>query len=114
MPSTSMDQSVFLSAQVRSQYVFVCTFNTTNHHLHCYLVSYQILMQICVLKSNIMLVVTLQMVPLFSLFFFLSVVNFVVDGSSCVSVCPLDKMEVEREGHRQCELCSGFCPKGSH
>ncbi|XP_072223458.1 receptor tyrosine-protein kinase erbB-3b [Leuresthes tenuis] len=37
--------------------------------------------------------------------------NFVVDGSSCVSVCPLDKMEVEREGHRQCELCSGFCPK---
>ncbi|KAM9752979.1 receptor tyrosine-protein kinase erbB-3b [Menidia menidia] len=37
--------------------------------------------------------------------------NFVVDGSSCVSVCPQDKMEVEREGHRQCELCSGFCPK---
>ncbi|KAM6925620.1 receptor tyrosine-protein kinase erbB-3b [Xenentodon cancila] len=37
--------------------------------------------------------------------------NFVVDGSSCVSVCPPDKMEVEKEGQRQCELCSGFCPK---
>ncbi|XP_008279468.1 receptor tyrosine-protein kinase erbB-3-like [Stegastes partitus] len=37
--------------------------------------------------------------------------HFVVDGSSCVSVCPLDKMEVEREGQRQCELCSGLCPK---
>ncbi|XP_029012955.1 receptor tyrosine-protein kinase erbB-3b isoform X2 [Betta splendens] len=37
--------------------------------------------------------------------------HFVVDGSSCVSVCPPGKMEVEREGHRQCELCSGLCPK---
>ncbi|KAA8591061.1 hypothetical protein FQN60_002004 [Etheostoma spectabile] len=37
--------------------------------------------------------------------------HFVVDGSSCVSVCPSDKMEVEREGQRQCELCSGLCPK---
>uniref|UniRef100_A0A8C6M932 receptor protein-tyrosine kinase n=1 Tax=Nothobranchius furzeri TaxID=105023 RepID=A0A8C6M932_NOTFU len=37
--------------------------------------------------------------------------HFVVDGSSCVSACPLDKMEVEKEGQRQCELCSGFCPK---
>lgn len=37
--------------------------------------------------------------------------HFVVDGSSCVSACPPDKMEVEREGQRQCELCSGLCPK---
>ncbi|MED6247182.1 hypothetical protein ATANTOWER_032537 [Ataeniobius toweri] len=37
--------------------------------------------------------------------------HFVVDGSSCVSVCPPDKMEVERKGQRHCELCSGFCPK---
>ncbi|XP_029973898.1 receptor tyrosine-protein kinase erbB-3b [Salarias fasciatus] len=37
--------------------------------------------------------------------------HFVVDGSSCVSACPLDKMEVEREGQRQCEPCSGLCPK---
>uniref|UniRef100_A0A1A7X1Q7 Receptor protein-tyrosine kinase n=1 Tax=Iconisemion striatum TaxID=60296 RepID=A0A1A7X1Q7_9TELE len=37
--------------------------------------------------------------------------HFVVDGSSCVSACPLDKMEVEKGGQRQCELCSGFCPK---
>ncbi|XP_074537587.1 receptor tyrosine-protein kinase erbB-3b isoform X2 [Halichoeres trimaculatus] len=37
--------------------------------------------------------------------------HFVVDGSSCVSVCPPDKMEVEREGQKQCELCSGLCPK---
>ncbi|XP_033826025.1 receptor tyrosine-protein kinase erbB-3b [Periophthalmus magnuspinnatus] len=37
--------------------------------------------------------------------------HFVVDGSSCVSVCPPDKMEVERGGQRQCELCSGLCPK---
>ncbi|XP_041656341.1 receptor tyrosine-protein kinase erbB-3b isoform X2 [Cheilinus undulatus] len=39
--------------------------------------------------------------------------HFVVDGSSCVSACPPDKMEVEREGQRQCELCSGLCPKGT-
>uniref|UniRef100_A0A8C6MA02 receptor protein-tyrosine kinase n=1 Tax=Nothobranchius furzeri TaxID=105023 RepID=A0A8C6MA02_NOTFU len=32
-------------------------------------------------------------------------------SDSCVSACPLDKMEVEKEGQRQCELCSGFCPK---
>ncbi|KAM7404725.1 hypothetical protein PAMP_012047 [Pampus punctatissimus] len=37
--------------------------------------------------------------------------HFVVDDSSCVSACPPDKMEVEREGQRQCELCSGLCPK---
>ncbi|XP_077428883.1 receptor tyrosine-protein kinase erbB-3b isoform X2 [Vanacampus margaritifer] len=37
--------------------------------------------------------------------------HFVVDGSSCVRVCPPDKMEVEREGHRRCEPCSGLCPK---
>ncbi|XP_007556641.1 receptor tyrosine-protein kinase erbB-3b isoform X1 [Poecilia formosa] len=37
--------------------------------------------------------------------------HFVVDGSSCVSVCPPDKTEMERDGQRQCELCSGFCPK---
>uniref|UniRef100_A0A8C4F3C9 Receptor protein-tyrosine kinase n=1 Tax=Dicentrarchus labrax TaxID=13489 RepID=A0A8C4F3C9_DICLA len=37
--------------------------------------------------------------------------NFVVDGSSCVSACPPDKMEVEREDQRQCEHCSGLCPK---
>ncbi|XP_056897362.1 receptor tyrosine-protein kinase erbB-3b isoform X2 [Takifugu flavidus] len=37
--------------------------------------------------------------------------HFVVDGSSCVSVCPPDKMEVERGSQRQCELCSGLCPK---
>ncbi|KAK5863570.1 hypothetical protein PBY51_000593 [Eleginops maclovinus] len=37
--------------------------------------------------------------------------HFVVDDSSCVSVCPPGKMEVEREGQKQCELCSGLCPK---
>ncbi|XP_030207749.1 receptor tyrosine-protein kinase erbB-3 isoform X3 [Gadus morhua] len=37
--------------------------------------------------------------------------HFVVDDSSCVSGCPPDKTEVEREGHRQCEACSGLCPK---
>nr|XP_057941292.1 receptor tyrosine-protein kinase erbB-3-like [Doryrhamphus excisus] len=37
--------------------------------------------------------------------------HFVVDGSSCVSVCPPDKMEVEKEGQRRCEPCSGLCPK---
>uniref|UniRef100_A0A3P8VDG6 Receptor protein-tyrosine kinase n=1 Tax=Cynoglossus semilaevis TaxID=244447 RepID=A0A3P8VDG6_CYNSE len=37
--------------------------------------------------------------------------HFVVDGSSCVSACPQDKTEVVREGQRQCELCSGLCPK---
>uniref|UniRef100_A0A3P9INS5 Receptor protein-tyrosine kinase n=1 Tax=Oryzias latipes TaxID=8090 RepID=A0A3P9INS5_ORYLA len=37
--------------------------------------------------------------------------HFVVDGSSCVRVCPPDKMEVDRDGQKQCEPCSGFCPK---
>ncbi|KAM6928711.1 receptor tyrosine-protein kinase erbB-3b isoform 2-T2 [Lycodopsis pacificus] len=37
--------------------------------------------------------------------------HFLVDDSSCVSVCPPDKMEVERDGQKQCELCSGLCPK---
>uniref|UniRef100_A0A3B4AP98 receptor protein-tyrosine kinase n=1 Tax=Periophthalmus magnuspinnatus TaxID=409849 RepID=A0A3B4AP98_9GOBI len=35
-------------------------------------------------------------------------------SNSCVSVCPPDKMEVERGGQRQCELCSGLCPKGQN
>uniref|UniRef100_A0A3P9KDW4 receptor protein-tyrosine kinase n=1 Tax=Oryzias latipes TaxID=8090 RepID=A0A3P9KDW4_ORYLA len=39
--------------------------------------------------------------------------HFVVDGSSCVRVCPPDKMEVDRDGQKQCEPCSGFCPKGN-
>ncbi|KAG7257307.1 hypothetical protein CRUP_031809 [Coryphaenoides rupestris] len=37
--------------------------------------------------------------------------HFVVDDGSCVSGCPPDKTEVERGGQRQCEACSGLCPK---
>ncbi|XP_072552160.1 receptor tyrosine-protein kinase erbB-3b [Salminus brasiliensis] len=37
--------------------------------------------------------------------------HFVVDGSACVSSCPLDKMEVERNGTKRCEPCIGLCPK---
>ncbi|KAM4610148.1 receptor tyrosine-protein kinase erbB-3b [Polymixia lowei] len=37
--------------------------------------------------------------------------HFVVDDSSCVSGCPPDKTEVERGGQKQCERCSGLCPK---
>ncbi|KAI1892254.1 hypothetical protein AGOR_G00131460 [Albula goreensis] len=37
--------------------------------------------------------------------------HFVVDGSSCVSGCPKGKMEVEKNGLIQCELCGGLCPK---
>ncbi|XP_030634040.1 receptor tyrosine-protein kinase erbB-3a [Chanos chanos] len=37
--------------------------------------------------------------------------NFVVDGSSCVSSCPSDKMEVEKAGMKRCEPCGGLCPK---
>ncbi|KAG7471886.1 hypothetical protein MATL_G00102810 [Megalops atlanticus] len=37
--------------------------------------------------------------------------HFVVDGSSCVSGCPSDKMEVEKNGLKQCEPCGGLCPK---
>ncbi|XP_028261216.1 receptor tyrosine-protein kinase erbB-3a isoform X2 [Parambassis ranga] len=37
--------------------------------------------------------------------------NFVVDDSSCVSNCPSDKMEVERNGVKRCEPCAGLCPK---
>ncbi|XP_062872148.1 receptor tyrosine-protein kinase erbB-3b [Trichomycterus rosablanca] len=37
--------------------------------------------------------------------------HFLVDGSACVSSCPPDKMEVERNGMKQCEPCNGLCPK---
>ncbi|XP_053723553.1 receptor tyrosine-protein kinase erbB-3a isoform X1 [Synchiropus splendidus] len=37
--------------------------------------------------------------------------NFVVDGSSCVSTCPAGKMEVEKNGAKECEPCGGLCPK---
>ncbi|XP_067443578.1 receptor tyrosine-protein kinase erbB-3a isoform X1 [Thunnus thynnus] len=37
--------------------------------------------------------------------------NFVVDGSSCVSNCPSDNMEVEKNGVKICKPCSGLCPK---
>ncbi|XP_074836214.1 receptor tyrosine-protein kinase erbB-3 [Carettochelys insculpta] len=37
--------------------------------------------------------------------------NFVVDQSSCVRACPSDKMEVEKNGLKMCEPCSGLCPK---
>lgn len=50
--------------------------------------------------------------PFLTVRFLPLVAHFVVDDSSCVSACPPDKMEVEREGQRQCELCSGLCPKG--
>ncbi|XP_076870273.1 receptor tyrosine-protein kinase erbB-3a [Brachyhypopomus gauderio] len=38
-------------------------------------------------------------------------VNFVVDGSSCVSSCPPGKMEVDKKGVKRCEPCGGLCPK---
>ncbi|XP_047438103.1 receptor tyrosine-protein kinase erbB-3-like [Mugil cephalus] len=38
-------------------------------------------------------------------------INFVVDGSSCVSNCPSDKMEVDKNGVKRCEPCGGLCPK---
>lgn len=37
--------------------------------------------------------------------------NFVVDQSSCVRACPNDKMEVEKNGVKMCEPCSGLCTK---
>ncbi|XP_034022553.1 receptor tyrosine-protein kinase erbB-3a isoform X2 [Thalassophryne amazonica] len=37
--------------------------------------------------------------------------NFVVHGSSCVSSCPADKMEMEKNGVKQCVPCGGLCPK---
>ena len=46
-------------------------------------------------------------------FFSSSPAHFVVDGSSCVNGCPREKKEVERKGQRQCEPCSGLCPKGN-
>uniref|UniRef100_A0A3Q2V8M6 Receptor protein-tyrosine kinase n=1 Tax=Haplochromis burtoni TaxID=8153 RepID=A0A3Q2V8M6_HAPBU len=39
---------------------------------------------------------------------------FVVDGSSCVSNCPSNKMEVEKNGVKTCEPCKGLCPKVCH
>ncbi|XP_054473898.1 receptor tyrosine-protein kinase erbB-3a [Anoplopoma fimbria] len=40
--------------------------------------------------------------------------NFVVDDSSCVSSCPSEKMEVEKNGVKRCEPCGGLCPKACH
>ncbi|XP_030624452.1 receptor tyrosine-protein kinase erbB-3b [Chanos chanos] len=37
--------------------------------------------------------------------------HFVVDGSACVSNCPPGKMEVEKNGIKQCEPCAGLCQK---
>ncbi|XP_033482825.2 receptor tyrosine-protein kinase erbB-3a isoform X1 [Epinephelus lanceolatus] len=37
--------------------------------------------------------------------------NFVVDGSSCVSGCPSDKTDVDKNGVKRCEPCGGLCPK---
>ncbi|MEE6471483.1 hypothetical protein FKM82_009285 [Ascaphus truei] len=37
--------------------------------------------------------------------------NFVVDRSSCVRACPNNKMEVNKNGVKMCEPCSGLCPK---
>ncbi|KAM8977527.1 receptor tyrosine-protein kinase erbB-3-like [Pelodytes ibericus] len=37
--------------------------------------------------------------------------NFVVDQGSCVRACPNNKMEVEKNGVKMCEPCSGLCPK---
>lgn len=45
-------------------------------------------------------------------FCFLCAANFLVDGTSCVSSCPADKMEVEKNGVKRCEPCEGLCPKG--
>lgn len=45
-------------------------------------------------------------------FFFLCLANFLVDGTSCVSSCPADKKEVEKNGVKRCEPCKGLCPKG--
>lgn len=43
---------------------------------------------------------------------FLCSANFLVDGTSCVSSCPANKMEVEKNGVKRCEPCEGLCPKG--
>ncbi|XP_063808696.1 receptor tyrosine-protein kinase erbB-3 [Pseudophryne corroboree] len=37
--------------------------------------------------------------------------NFVVDQNSCVRACPSSKMEVNKNGVKMCEPCSGLCPK---
>ncbi|XP_075055667.1 receptor tyrosine-protein kinase erbB-3 [Mixophyes fleayi] len=37
--------------------------------------------------------------------------NFVVDHNSCVRACPSNKMEVNKNGVKMCEPCSGLCPK---
>ncbi|XP_029450598.1 receptor tyrosine-protein kinase erbB-3 [Rhinatrema bivittatum] len=37
--------------------------------------------------------------------------NFVVDQSSCVRACQNQKTEVEKNGVKVCEPCSGICPK---
>lgn len=47
-----------------------------------------------------------------SLVYLTHTAHFVVDGSACVSACPPDKMEVEKNDTKHCEPCNGLCPKG--
>lgn len=52
-------------------------------------------------------------IPYSCIFLCFFIANFVVDGSSCVSNCPSDKMEVEKNGVKRCKPCGGLCPKGT-
>ncbi|KAK7878770.1 hypothetical protein WMY93_030930 [Mugilogobius chulae] len=40
--------------------------------------------------------------------------NLVVEGSSCVVSCPPGTMEVEKNGVKRCQPCTGLCPKACH
>lgn len=109
MPSTNMAPSAFLNAPVSDKCI----------HISSILASAVLLLNTVScerfdLKNTYKLPVFIYFFCLDCVFvvFLFPTAHFVVDGSSCVSVCPLDKTEVEQEGQRQCELCSGLCPKG--
>lgn len=96
MPSTSMAPSVWPSVPV--------SLHTCSSHTDVY---NKVFMCCCVSVHSFLSCVLVQQIIL--IFF---PANFVVDGTSCVSNCPSDKREVEKNGVKRCEPCGGLCPKG--
>lgn len=116
-PSTSMAQSVWPSVPVSPH--SGCLIPIYSHRLTVYnslfitqpfpFSSCCTIIQWWLYVNLLMLLLVQFLIHFFHIFF---PANFVVDGSSCVSSCPSDKMEVEKNGVKRCEPCGGLCPKG--
>lgn len=142
MPSTSMAPSVWPSAPVSPHtccFILTCSHRPTAlyiqllfslHHRSRFYSLYNILpiLQTCSESASCCTVVkcclylnlhmyifglaSLKSRSIWAVLCFFCSANFVVDGSSCVSSCLSDKMEVEKNGVKRCEPCGGLCPKG--